>query len=173
MEATTNKHTTTDHEYLQMVRDLEPDYAEVEARIAAEPKKLLRLLHAAMGKVTEAAEAVDQLKKVLFYGAPLDRVNLIEEAGDLEWYNAVERDELGVTREEVLGANRRKLAKRYGGKFDADKAANRDLTAERKALESNTVNVNALTAEDLAECKAEIMAAIDRAIGGCPQAVAE
>ena len=40
---------------------------------------LKRLLHAGMGLSTEAGEFLDALKKHIFYGKELDRVNLAEE----------------------------------------------------------------------------------------------
>lgn len=45
-----------------------------------------RLTHAIFGLVTESAELIDALKKSIFYGKPLDVVNLREECGDLLWY---------------------------------------------------------------------------------------
>lgn len=154
-----------------------------------------RLLHAAIGISTEAAE--------LFIAASTnDEVNAREEIGDLFWYLAVICDELKVTfaelaflapsqsdnwpkefseatsglldhmkkvcfyskefdeahfgtlagtvirllkelcekekwdLNELLETNIKKLRLRYGEKFDADAAENRDLDAEREVLEN-------------------------------------
>ncbi len=46
------------------------------------------LLHAVLGLYTEAAEMLEALWAAL-HGAPLDEINLFEEAGDLEWYLAL------------------------------------------------------------------------------------
>ena len=101
--------------------------------------KCKRLLHAATGLVTESAEFMDQLKRHIFYGKDLDEVNLIEELGDLSWYIAEALDELGVTLEEVWIKNHNKLVnKRYKNGFTKEAALNRDLAAEREALEENT-----------------------------------
>lgn len=51
--------------------------------------KELDLLHCVTGLVTESAELVDAIKKHVFYGKPLDVVNIKEELGDLLWYIAI------------------------------------------------------------------------------------
>lgn len=98
-------------------------------------KKIIRLLHAAMGLATEAGEFVDQLKKHIFYGRELDPINLIEEIGDSFWYIAIALDELRYPMEEVFERNIKKLQARYRGKFSETKAQDRNLGAERKILE--------------------------------------
>lgn len=96
----------------------------------------IRLLHAAMGCVTEAGEFMDQMKRVTMYGKPIDKVNIIEELGDILWYVNLAINVLGITKEDVLEANLRKLQTRYPDKFTTEQALNRDADAERKALES-------------------------------------
>jgi NTP pyrophosphatase (non-canonical NTP hydrolase) len=93
------------------------------------------MLHAAMGIATESGELLDALKKHLFYGGPLDIVNLIEEAGDLFYYTEILLDVLNIPTSEVRAKNKAKLEARYGGKFSSDRALNRNLEAENKALE--------------------------------------
>lgn len=96
-----------------------------------------RLLHAAVGIVTEAGELLGQVKKHGYTGAPIDRVNLIEELGDLLWYAVLMFDVLGVSFEEVLRTNYRKLQHRYGhsGRFSAQESLSRNVEAERRVLE--------------------------------------
>ena len=96
----------------------------------------IRILHAAIGLATEAGEVQDALKKHLFYGKPLDKVNLAEEMGDIFWYMAILSDALGVGFDDIQTKNIAKLKARYGDKFTAAAALNRDLDAERKILES-------------------------------------
>ena len=110
------------------------DFNEIRDRLNNDGT--IRLLHAAMGLATEAGEFTDMLKKHIFYGKPLDLVNLQEEAGDTMWYIGVAIDELRTTLDELMTANIAKLRKRYKGKFDADRALERDLAAERKILKS-------------------------------------
>lgn len=96
-----------------------------------------RLLHAALGMQTEAAEFSDAIKKSLFYGKPLDVVNLKEELGDLFWYVAIAIDELDTTIDAEMGRVINKLKLRYPEKFTSSNAINRDLEAERALLEKN------------------------------------
>ncbi len=93
------------------------------------------LVHAALGIAGEAGEFADQLKRHLFYGAPLDVVNLMEEAGDLLWYISIAIEWSGGSYEEIMERNIEKLRIRYPEKFSLDKALNRNLEAERKCLE--------------------------------------
>lgn len=99
-----------------------------------------RLLHAGIGLSTEAGEFLDALKKHIFYGKELDRVNLAEELGDLFWYMAIVGDELGIKFEDVMERNITKLKARYGEKFSEEKADKRDLENERKILEEQAFN---------------------------------
>lgn len=94
-----------------------------------------RLLHAAMGLSTEANEFLDPIKKHLFYGKPLDLVNLKEELGDMLWYMAIAMNALDTTFEAEMTRVINKLKVRYPDKFTEHDAINRDLTAERKKLE--------------------------------------
>lgn len=95
-----------------------------------------RLLHAGMGLVTESAEFLDALKKSIYYGKELDRVNLKEEMGDILWYLALAMDELGTDFETEMRRNINKLKARYGEKFSRDSAGERDLKKERDILEN-------------------------------------
>ncbi|MCD1628458.1 nucleoside triphosphate pyrophosphohydrolase family protein [Marinobacter shengliensis] len=70
-------------------------------------------LHMAVGIAGEAGELLDAVKKAVIYRKPLDRENVIEELGDLEFYMEGLRARLGITREETLDANINKLSKRY------------------------------------------------------------
>lgn len=72
-------------------------------------------LHMAVGIAGEAGELLDAIKKHVIYNKPLDRENVIEELGDLEFYMEGLRQGVGVTREETLVANIAKLSVRYAG----------------------------------------------------------
>ena len=109
------------------------DFSAIGDRVKDEGT--LRLLHGAIGLTTEAGEFIDALKKHIFYGKELDRVNLAEEMGDMFWYLAIVADELGIDFESVMATNIKKLKARYGEKFSEDRAENRDLDTERKILE--------------------------------------
>ena len=96
---------------------------------------LSELDHACKGIVDEAGELTAALKKGFIYGKPIDKVNLIEEAGDSLWYFAMLFRALGTSFEEVFDKNIAKLKVRYPDKFTSELALNRDLLAERRALE--------------------------------------
>jgi NTP pyrophosphatase (non-canonical NTP hydrolase) len=83
----------------------------------------MHYLHMAVGISGEAGELLDAIKKVAVYNKPLDRENVIEELGDLEFYMQGLRDSLGITREETLEANMSKLSVRYAGYQYSDQAA--------------------------------------------------
>ena len=84
----------------------------VEIDLALTYEKV-NLWHAATGISGEAGEFLDCIKKHVVYAQPLNRENAIEELGDLEFYMEQARQQLGVSREEVLAANVAKLEKRY------------------------------------------------------------
>ncbi len=122
-------------EYIQdAIRTESTDFSAMNDRLTVDGTK--RLLHAGIGLSTEAGEFLDALKKHIFYGKELDRVNLKEEMGDLFWYLAIACDELGVEFEPLMETNIAKLKARYGEKFTEHKAENRDLETERTILES-------------------------------------
>jgi NTP pyrophosphatase (non-canonical NTP hydrolase) len=119
-------------------------YQEVSVRLQ-DPLNV-RLLHGILGMVTEAGELADQLKRVLFYGKPVDVINILEEVGDHDWYKNIVVDvvfllsrESGQTPEEIYAMIRRKniekLLKRFPEKFDGFQAINRNTYEERMILE--------------------------------------
>lgn len=115
-----------------VLRNESRDFDSIRPRLDGET---IRLLHAAMGLVTEAGEFLDALKKHIFYGKPLDKTNLVEELGDTFWYIGVASDVLGISFEEIMQINHNKLFTRYSKGFSAEEANNRDLDAERDVLE--------------------------------------
>ncbi len=98
----------------------------------------IRLLHGAMGAVTESSELLDSLKKSFFYGKPIDVTNLKEEVGDVFFYLAIICRVLGTTFEELQELNNKKLLARFPVDFTTDKAINRNLEVERIVLEGGS-----------------------------------
>lgn len=96
----------------------------------------VRLIHVALGLSTEVGELNDAIKKHLFYGKELDKINIEEEMGDIFWYLAELADALDITFEGAMNKNIEKLKKRFPDKFTNEVALNRDLKAERASLES-------------------------------------
>ena len=71
------------------------------------------LLHMTFALAGEVGELIDPIKKSIFYELPLDRSNVIEELGDIEFYLEGLRQRLRISREETIEANIIKLTKRY------------------------------------------------------------
>lgn len=106
------------------------------------------IIHAIIGLATEAGELLEHLAQWMNGDVgEFDLVNLKEEAGDCAWYMAVLAKAAGFTFDEMLQINIDKLRKRYGDKFNAFDANNRDLTAERAVLESKPNNAPGMQIE--------------------------
>jgi NTP pyrophosphatase (non-canonical NTP hydrolase) len=114
-------------------RTVSDNYPEIRSRLG---NKEIDLLHAAIGLQTESAEFSDMLKKHIFYGKPIDKVNLREELGDQLWYIAMALRALDTTFEAVMERNIEKLKARYPDKFTEELAENRNLDKEREILEN-------------------------------------
>ena len=89
-----------------------------------------RLLTAGVGINAEGGEFLEIIKKVIFQGKPWNednREHLFIELGDLMWYVAQACMALGVSLDEVVARNVKKLEKRYpGGQFDVYYSENRE-----------------------------------------------
>jgi NTP pyrophosphatase (non-canonical NTP hydrolase) len=96
-----------------------------------------RLLHGVLGIGSEGGELVEAFFKHVFEGKALNAVNLMEELGDVNWYEAIMCDELGLTLEQVLTANIAKLQARFPDKFTEAHALHRDLSFEEKILQAH------------------------------------
>jgi len=97
----------------------------------------IRLLHGAVGLSTESGEMLDQVKKHIFYGKPLDKVNILEECGDALWYICLILDSQGFTVQQAMDTLIPKLEARYAQrKFTAREATDRNLQSERTVLEA-------------------------------------
>ena len=114
---------------VRAMRTDDSDISRFLGRVAI--RRIMRVLHGAVGMSTEAGEVLDQVKKHVFYGKPLDRGKLVEELGDVMWYVMLCADALGVPLERVLELNVEKLEARYGGKFSEERALVRDVAAEK------------------------------------------
>ncbi len=90
---------------------------------SATPEKL-NMWHSATGISGEAGELLDAVKKYVIYNKPLDRENIIEELGDLEFYMEQMRQAIDIDREDVIYSNMFKLSERYKSLTYSDQAAN-------------------------------------------------
>jgi NTP pyrophosphatase (non-canonical NTP hydrolase) len=85
--------------------------------------------------MSEVGEVADALKKHIIYDRELDLINVMEESGDISWYQALLLSAVKKGMQESMEKNIEKLKKRFGGKFDYDAVIKRDLVAERAILE--------------------------------------
>lgn len=88
------------------------------------------MLHMLIGLTGEVGELVDAIKKNIIYGKELDRDNLVEELGDIEFYLEGLRQGLDIDRDETLAENIMKLETgeqaRYTDGYSDDAAIRRD-----------------------------------------------
>lgn len=82
----------------------------------------LAIAHLGLGVAGEAGELADALKKVAIYEKPVDRANLVEELGDLNFFMEAIQLEFDISDEEIIQSNFEKLRKRYAQGY-SDKAA--------------------------------------------------
>lgn len=124
------------NKYLEFVDKIENKQFEAIAE-RMQSEEVIRLFHAFIGLTTEVGELQDLLKKKAMYGKDFDRNKLVDELGDVLWYLGVACNVLGVSLEEVMEKNYKKLATRYGDKleFSENAALFRNKEAERKAQE--------------------------------------
>ena len=92
------------------------------------------LVHGIVGAITEVGELAEMLAKHL-RGAPLDRVNAVEETGDITWYLSRILKWANVTFNQCFKLNIDKLHGRHGDTFNFFRDHNRDLGQERAKLE--------------------------------------
>ena len=120
----------------------EQDYDKMTAALSKAGRDIINelspekadLLHMAVGVSGEAGELLDAVKKATIYNKPLDRENMIEELGDLEFHMSRIRQIIGVTRDEVLEHNYKKLSKRYSSGEYSNKQAQERADKEDKEL---------------------------------------
>jgi NTP pyrophosphatase (non-canonical NTP hydrolase) len=97
-------------------------------------KSQLDIYHAAFGLASEVGEVGDALKRDLAYGKPYDKLNLLEEAGDILWYVSLLCHGAGFTLQQAAEANIAKLLKRNAVKGNVESTEGRDLEGERAAM---------------------------------------
>jgi NTP pyrophosphatase (non-canonical NTP hydrolase) len=142
-----------DYQRLALVTEFTPDFVRLFDRQTGEPMSaehnmmVARLIHATLGLASEVGELADMLKKHIIYGKALDLVNIIEETGDVLWYEALALAAVKGQLSDAMEKNIAKLQKRFGDKFTEHAALNRDLPAERKILEGAAP---ALTPQEMA-----------------------
>lgn len=103
--------------------------------VPEEDEKARNIIHAIIGKATEAGELLELLHKTAVHGEPFDVANAGEEVGDGFWYDALLAKACGLTFDGIQRTNIAKLRHRFPNAFTEYDANNRDLFGERRILE--------------------------------------
>jgi NTP pyrophosphatase (non-canonical NTP hydrolase) len=127
--------TPDEYQRLALLTAHTPDFVRLEGRSHEHNVLVAAAIHACLGMASEVGEIADALKKHLIYGRELDLINLVEESGDVSWYQALMLTALKKTMTEAFEKNIAKLRQRFGDAFSEAKAINRDINAERRELE--------------------------------------
>lgn len=115
-------------------------YGDERANVARETlggPEAANIIHGILGVATEAGELCEMLLKATRDEERPDMLNLFEETGDVKWYLAMLSRAQGIDWDTDERANIDKLKKRYPDKFTSEAANNRDIDAEREALEGS------------------------------------
>lgn len=125
-----------DYQLVALITESTPNFVVLEGQTPEHNQMVARLIHASLGMMSEVGEIADALKKHLIYRREIDVINLLEESGDVFWYQALFLTAVKQTFEDAFERNIKKLALRYpDGKFTIEAATKRDLAKERLALE--------------------------------------
>jgi NTP pyrophosphatase (non-canonical NTP hydrolase) len=123
----------TNDEYMYFVLTMEnKDMVGIRARM--ETDTAIRMLHAASGICSEGGEIMDEIKKHIFTGVPLNRTKVIEELGDLQFFVVLLTSVMGLTIDDIMKTNQGKLKVRYRDKFSEESCKNRDTEKEIKTI---------------------------------------
>lgn len=107
-------------DYHMFVMRLAKPGAEIQASTTAND---LHIMHMLLGLSGEVGELIDGLKKQIIYGKELDRANIVEEFGDIEFYLQGLRCALLISRDETVSGNMVKLKARYKAGWYSNAAA--------------------------------------------------
>jgi len=130
--------------YQALAMEFEADQNELFEHVKSMGVKGTRLNNAVRGLADDCGELNGAVKNWLEYRQPLDVTNVKEEVGDCLWRLAQVCHAVGITLEEAMEANIRKLREvRYKrtGRCNPEDAANqnRDREAERRAIDDGVV----------------------------------
>lgn len=103
------------------------EYQQKAMRTASEKSKMDLLENGVMGLCGEAGECIDVVKKYLYQGHKLDKLKLKDELWDVLWYVAITCQALGITLDDVMEHNVKKLLLRYPDGFEAERSIHREV----------------------------------------------
>lgn len=117
-------------QWIQAIRYYQYELQKIDPELDIDP----RLFHSLVGIATEATELMEALDKIINH-KDFDQVNILEEFGDVNWYEAIGIDVLNGSFENILDTNIEKLRKRFPEKFTSKEAIERNVEEERNTLE--------------------------------------
>lgn len=91
-----------------------------------------RLLDWTLGIAGEAGETTEVIKHHIFSNAPLDKMKLVSELGDILWYISAVCSTVGIDLSSVAEYNANKLDYRYGNKGYSDEKSSQRKENEKK-----------------------------------------
>ena len=121
-------------------KDSPPAYVKATSLLAC--PNLARILHGITGISSEGGELLSMLKAHLMYGRPLDKINIVEECGDILWFMTILLGSIDSNIEEAMQVNCEKLSVRYPQGFSESCANNRNVEKERTIIERNMGHID-------------------------------
>lgn len=111
---------------------LQAEHSQVVADLIKPGQKIIdeltpakaNLWHMGTGAAGEAGELLDAIKRHTVYNKEINRENVVEELGDLEFFLEGIRAQLGISREETLEHNLNKLLKGDKARYKAGSFSN-------------------------------------------------
>lgn len=122
-----------------------------------------RVFHGILGIITESGELAQALLNAVDGSKPIDAVNVQEEMSDIAWYKAILHDTLGLDWGQGLTNVIEKLRIRYPDKYSDYAADNRNLEAERAALEVGVASATAWPLPEIRDIPDADLAALQQA----------
>ena len=101
------------------------DFKQFVADHTIEMSRIEQERMALMGLGGEVGELTDMMKKVYFYNKELDREHLVEEIGDVLHYVMSFLNATGVSVDEIIDSNVKKISTRYHTKVSREEALER------------------------------------------------
>lgn len=123
---------TTIDQNVSTLLDVAADPSELDETEMTEVETNPRIFHSVLGVVTESVELLEAID---LDSSDVDRVNVLEENGDINWYQSIMVDELEGDWSQILLTTIKKLQARFPDKFKDTDANNRDVDQERAVLE--------------------------------------
>jgi NTP pyrophosphatase (non-canonical NTP hydrolase) len=138
--------------YQQFVNSIVKPGAEIVRQLTPQQA---HLLHMAVGVSGEAGELLDAVKKHCVYQKQIDLDNIKEEAGDILFYLTGLLNELDLSLEDCINANKEKLSRRYAsGSYSNEQAIARADKVEEVKQEKSIPDIE----DDFEDVKIERVA---------------